>query len=798
MKKNIFVLVSFLLIAVCTFAQTTGTQTPAQDSASEGQNKVASVKIEGNQRIATETYLYYISVKPGATLDQQQLRDDFRRLWGTGFLNDLKILTESTPQGVNVIFRVDEKPLVKLVEYSGNKKVSKEDIETKLKDATITLRLDQPFDPYVAKRVTNEIEKLMVEKGLQFGSATYKTEPIAGGTKVTFVVDEGPKVRIGKIEFDGNKVFSDGKLRKRMKNTKEHSMISWITRKDDYEKEKFEKDMDRVREIYFNNGYINAKLDEPKIELYGGSKKRMKMTIPVEEGKQYKTGDITFEGNKVFTTAQLRPLLELQKGKVFNRSVLKKGMEDIQKLYGDQGYIYASLGPVYNPKEAEGIIDIPIQVEENGQFFINRIEFTGNNYTRDKVIRRELLVQEGELLRVTRFRDSIDRIYRLGFFDDLKPNIVPTEGKENRADITIDVKENKRNEIRVGGGYSEFEGFFGNVVFSTKNLFGTGKIFTVNIQSGSRYDNYGLEILEPYFLDRPISLGFSLYKTRANYYDTTIYNYIQETTGGSLTGGFNIYHDFKGLLTYAYQVVNITAPPGSTAVDPVLEQIFPGYTLQQNDRTESRMIPQLIRSTINNPNDPTRGTRLLVTNIVTGGIFGGEVNYYKPSITWTQYIRGLSKKHYFAYNIETAYGTGFGGQLLPYYERYYLGGERSIRGYDSRFVSPVQINPTNKQPFLAGGNKSFVANVEYVIPIGGPLKFATFLDYGNAFLENQSINFTDMRGSTGFELRFLAPFLSTPFRFIYAYNFNRGDLMLLPQTYQPKRTLFRFSVGTTF
>lgn len=787
MKRVLLLFAFVFLYAAASFAQ---------DAASA--TTVAAVKIEGNQRIATETYLYYISTKTGSAYDEQQLRDDFRRLWGTGFLSNLTILTDQTPAGIEVTFKVEEKPLVKLVEYTGNKKVSKDDIEKKLTDMNISMRIDQPFDPYVAKKITNEIEKLMVEKGLQFGTASYKTEELGGGAKVTFVVDEGPKVKIGIIEFEGNSVFPDKKLRGQMKDTKQSGTFSWITRKDDYEKEKFEKDMDRVRDYYFNDGYVNAKIDEPKIELYGEKKKHIKMTIPVQEGNQYKVGDITFEGNTVFTDEQLRPLLELKKGAVFNRGQLKKGMEEVQKIYGDQGYIYASLGPVFNPDEVQKIINVPIQVEENGQFFINHIEFTGNSYTRDKVIRREMLVQEGELLRVSRFRDSIDRIYRLGFFDDLKPNILPTEGSENRADITIDVKENKRNEIRVGGGYSEFEGFFGNVVFSTKNLFGTGKIFTVNIQGGSRYDNYGVEILEPYFLDRPISLGFSVYRSKADYYDTTVYNYIQETTGGSLTGGFNIYHDLKGLVTYAYQVVNITRPNGIIAGNDQLEELFPGYNLQQNDRTESRLIPQLVRTTINNPTDPSRGTRLLVTNVITGGILGGEVNYYKPAVSWTQYMKRFSKKHYFAYNLELAYATGFGGLPLPYYERYFLGGERSIRGYDVRFVSPVLTSPVTKLPYLAGGTKSFVANVEYVIPIGGPLKFAAFLDYGNAFLESQGIDFTDMRGSTGLEVRFLAPFLSTPFRFIYAINFNRGELMTLPPAYQPKATVFRFSVGTTF
>jgi outer membrane protein insertion porin family len=757
----------------------------------QDENTISEIRIEGNQRIATETYQYYITSRAGNPYDPNVVREDFKRLWQTGFLNDLKIETETTPEGVVVIFKVQERPLVKMVEYTGNKKVSKDDIDTKLKDDNIGLKIDQPYDPFAAKKVSNAIEQLMIEKGLRFGNVKIMTEGMgSSGTKVTFQVDEGPKVRIGEIVFEGNKVFSDGKLKKRMKDTKERGMFSWITRKDDFEKEKFDKDMERVSDLYLDNGYINARIDEPRIELIEG-KERMRVTIPVDEGDQYRTGDIHFSKNTVLPEQVLLKNMELKKGEVFNRSQLRAGLEENQKAYGDLGYIYASLQPALEPDPQNKIINLNIDVQENGQFFVNRIEFTGNNYTRDKVIRRELLLQEGELLRVNRFRESLDRIYRLGFFDDIKPNIVPVEGADNRADITIDVKENKRNEIRLGGGYSEFEGFFGNVVFSTKNLFGTGKIFTLNLQGGSRSENYGIEILEPYFLDRRISLGIGLFKYRYDYF-----NFLRDTMGGSLSFGFYVFEEFRGIVTYAYQVVDIENPTDNSGA-PVDDDIFPGIELLQSDRTESRLTPQLVRSTINNPNEPTRGTRLIFANEVVGGFLGGEVSYYKPSITWTHYIRGLIKKHHFAYNVEFGYGTGFGGFELPFYERYFLGGERSIRGYEIRVVAPIAVDPVTKRQFIAGGNKFFVVNAEYVVPLAGPLKVAAFLDYGNAFLR-EAIDFTDMRGSTGIEIRFLAPFLSAPFRFIWAYNFNRGELMTLPPSFRPERTTFRFSVGTTF
>lgn len=768
----------------------------SQDQAPAAGDVIASVRIEGNKRIATETFLYYITVKAGAPYDSSVLRDDFKRLWQTGFLDDLTILTEKAPEGIAITFKVQEKPLVKSIQYTGNKKVSAEDIDKKLKDDNINLRPDQPLDPYTVKKVQNAIERLMVEKGLQFGKVTPKTEPIGDtAVKLVFNVDEGPKVKIGQIEFEGNKVFSDDKLKGRMKDTKQHSMFSFITRKDDFEKEKFEKDMERVEELYFNNGYIYAKIDEPRTELIGDKKKRMKLIIPMEEGDQYLTNEISFTGNKVFKDAELRSFIELNKGKVFNRSLLRKGLEEAQKQYGDRGYIYASLGPVFENDETKKLVDVKIQVEENGEFYVNRIEFTGNNYTRDKVIRRELLLQEGELLRVNKFRESLDRIYRLGFFDDLKPNIIPTSGQTNQADITIDLKENKRNEIRLGGGYSEFEGFFGNLVFSTKNLFGTGKVFTLNLQGGSRSENYGIQILEPYFLDRRISLGFSVFKERYDFF-----NFLRDTLGTSLSAGFWLQGDWKTFLTYVYQVVDVGRGSNSGLTTP--DDLFPGSNLFQSDRIESRIIPQLLRSTINNPIDPTRGTSFVVSTEIVGGVLGGDLNYSKPSITFTQYLPGLTRKHYFAYNVETGYGFGYSGQQLPFFERYFLGGDRSIRGYEIRRVGAVEVfeDPVThvKTPFPAGGNKYFVLNSEYVMTIAGPLKLAAFLDYGNAFRKGDGIDFTDMRGSFGGEVRFLAPFLSAPFRFIYAINFNRGELMTLPVNARPERSVFRFSVGTTF
>lgn len=758
------------------------------------ENQVASVSIEGNKRIATETFLYYISVKAGSLYDETVLREDFRRLWQTGFLDDLKVEVAKTPGGVNVVFRVKERLLIKSIEYTGNKKISKEDIQTKLKDENITIRVDQPFDPSVGKKVTNAIEKLMLEKGLQFGTASYKLDPVnESSANLVFTVDEGPKVKIGEIDFVGNKVFSDHKLKHTMKDTREHWMFSFITRHDDFEKEKFEKDKEKVSDLYFNNGYINARIEEPEVELLS-NRKRMKMTIPVVEGDQYRTGDVTFTGNKVFPAQKLQPTMALKKGTIFNRSLLKKGMDEIQKMYGDQGYIYTGVGPVFDVDEEHKVVNLRMEVDENERFYVNRIEFTGNDFTRDKVIRRELELQEGDLLRVNRFRESLDHIYRLGFFDDLKPNITPVPDSKNMADISIDVKENKRNEIQVGGGYSQIDGFFGNLVFTTKNLFGSGKVLSVQLQGGTVSSNYNVSILEPYFMDRPVSLGFSVFKSR---YDYTAY--LQENVGGSLTFGFPILGEFRGILTYVYQIVNLTYAKGyvpGTVFDPR----FPGYNLLQNDRAESRLVPQLVRSTINNPIDPSRGSRLVIGVVYSGGVMGGDIDYYKPSFAFTQYLAGLTKKQHIAYNVEAGWGSGFGhgplGGELPYYERYFLGGENSIRGYDYRIVSPIVIDPASKLPYLAGGNKSFTLNAEYVFNLVGPLKLAGFVDYGNAFIEG--IDFKDMRGSTGAELRFLVPLLSAPFRFIYAFNFNRGDLMTLPENSRPKRTVFRFSVGTTF
>src|SRR5262249_34465667 len=260
--------------------------------------------------------------------------------------------------------------------------------------------------------------------------------------------------------------------------------------------------------------------------------------------------------------------------------------------------------------------------------------------------------------------------------------------------------------------------------------------------------------------------------------------------------GFPLFEQVRSAVTYSYDVININQASGVTV--PVDNPLFPGYTFFTGDHTESRLIPQIIRTTVNNPIDPSRGTRLVAAFEYAGGIFGRDRNYYKPTIFHTLYWKGIAPKQYTGVNVGTGIAEGYGGQELPFFERFYLGADQSIRGYEPRNVAPIAVDPVTKQQFIAGGNKFFQLNLEYVIGLIGPLKVAGFMDYGNAFSKGDPIDFSNMRGSTGAELRFNVPMLSAPFRFIHAVNFNRGDLMTLPESSRPKKTVFRFSVGPTF
>jgi outer membrane protein insertion porin family len=410
-------------------------------------------------------------------------------------------------------------------------------------------------------------------------------------------------------------------------------------------------------------------------------------------------------------------------------------------------------------------------------------------------VRREVYMNEGEVFNTEALKLSIKRINQLGYFKAMEgpPELGPSDLGENKLDVTFKLEEQNRNQFTFGAGVSGLEGTFINASFSTSNFLGLGETFQVYAQSGKRTRNYQLAITEPYLFDRPITAGIDIFHRRLRYetYENVV-GYTQEGTGGSLVGGLPLGRFTRFFGNYSYEVIdiagleNFSKPNTLPEPDEPATPIFDPFTLgEQGRRRESRLTPSIVHNTVDNPYTPRAGMRWTSSFQYVGGPLGGTVNYMKPNMELVFYLPHL-RKTALGMRAEAAYIRPFGDtELLPYYQRFFLGGETQIRGYNVRSVGPV--GEGNR---LLGGNKYVLFNAEYYFDIAGPLRALLFFDAGQAYLEGQKIDLNELRTSTGAELRFVMPVLNVPFRLIYAWNPKRDE-------FQPKST-FKFAVGTTF
>ena len=770
---------------------------------------VENVEIQGNQYLQRDTLLFYVTTKPGDRYDERRLKDDFRRLWETGFLEDLTLEVRDGQKGKIVLFNLSERKRIQIVDFRGSKELTNSNIEDELKKRDAQLRLDTFYDLAKARKVEAIIREMLQEKGRPFATVKHDAKVVAGsGYQVSFIIDDGPKAKIKEIVFEGNTVFPSGTLKGQMKKLKEAGFwnLSWLGGKTTYTEDKWSGgaedprgDQGRLEDFYLNHGYVTARIGNPVVAYFddkGSSPKKprkwQRLTIPVTEGDQYRVGEIKFEGLTVLKEEFVRPLFKLETGEVYNESRLKKGYDKLRDIYGSLGYFQWTGGTKRKPDPEKKVVDVTLSMEEDKRYYVGQIHFTGNDTTRDKVIRREVYINEGDVFNTEALKLSIRRINQLGYFKPMEgaPQLTPSGKGDDKLDITFKVEEQNRNQFTFGGGVSGLEGFFINASFSTANFLGAGETLSLGAQTGARTKNYSISVTEPYLFDRPITAGIELFKRKLTYQSfVNVAGYTQENTGGSLTGGIPVGRWSRLFMSYSYQIINIAGFQPATGTNssllstgPVFDPTFFGGT---GERQESTITPSLVYSTVDNPYTPHSGAKVTGTFQLTGGALGGTVSFYRPSLEIIKYFPH-TKRTALGVRAEGAFVIPFGSTLiLPLYQRYFLGGENQIRGYDIRTVGPVDSSGR-----ALGGTKYILFNAEYYVDIVGPLRGLLFYDAGQTFLEGDPIRFGQLRTSTGVEMRFIMPVLNVPFRLIYAFNPNRDS-------FQPKST-FKFSVGTTF
>jgi outer membrane protein insertion porin family len=864
--------------------------------AQQAQN-IDQIRVIGNRRIPKETVLARLFTHPGDTYDSISVERDFNSLWNTGYFDDLRIEREDSEKGIILNIFLREKPTIREINYKGLSSISTSDVLDRFKKEKVGLSVESQYDPTKIKRAETVIKELLSEHGHQF--ATIKTEvktiPPAS-VQVNFNIKEGPVVKVGEIKFVGNEHIGGLLLRRSMKNLKPigipYSIFFENLFSQSFDASKLEEDTERVRQAYRDKGYASAAVETPQTQIrdQGGLNwftfrpnrgKRIDILMGIEEGGRYKLSSIKFTGNKAVTNERaLRSTFAVRDGEYFNATLIGKGLENLKKAYGQLGYINFGAIPKLNYDDQKKTVAIDVDIDEGKPFYVSRIEFQGNTITRDKVIRRELMLDEGSVYNSQLWEYSLLRLNQLEYFEPLKvdqDSEAHQDADAGTVELLLKVKEKGKNSIGMNGGVSGQSGAFIGVNYQTNNFLGLGETLSLQGNLGNVSRQFLFGFTQPYLKNRPINVGFQIFNNKQDYNAAKNYqatsgasanmtsaeksltqNYNQASTGLNFSVSYPLKrHAFQRVgVTYSLTKSSITA--FSTASQTFFQTISFRSGIQNSNALagiiNSSVSMTYSYNTVSNPMRPRTGKEYTLA-LQAAGIWG-NVRYISPQIAYKRFmpmhylLPSDNGRNVLAMRAQLGYVQGFGGDVAPPQNRFYAGGENEIRGFDTRAATPYGYvpsrvnfqltnpdgqcvprdasNPQENQCITVplpvygiasvGGDSNLTTNLEYRIPIIGPVMFSVFDDFSIDVATNKNqlkqspegfatltaplygcpvvntangtceggISGADVgfkrdirpitgtnfvpRMSTGAEISVIMPIVNAPFRLYYAYN----------------------------
>lgn len=870
-------LFGFYALCVSCLAQQSAMSSMPQASRDQKQEVIARIEFVGNRRLRSDTLKARIFSREGDVYNEEALRRDFHALWNTQFFEDVKLRVEDSTEraGAKIIsFQVKERPVIRRMRYEGVHSVSESDILDRFKERKVGLTVESQFDPTKIKKAQVVLAELLGEHGRQFAKVTPQYERIQSSNAVIliFKVEEGPKVKVGRIKFNGNHAFSDRKLIRAMRHDRPYGipLYFWylpvLTKT--YDREKLSEDLEvGVRSLYRDNGYFKVSVGQPILEnietqsyrlgvpLTGHSQgKAINITIPIEEGDRYHMSTlkiVSSDPDKALSLKvdALKGAFPLKQGDIFSTEKVRKALETYGKIYGEYGFIDFTPEPDTEIDEANKLVNLTLRFDEQKQYYVRRIEFVGNTTTRDKVIRRELLLDEGQLFNKRAWEISILRLNQLDYFDRIEADKsveIKRNTKEGTVDLNLKLKEKGKQSIGLQGGLSGLAGGFVGLTYQTNNFLGLGETLNFSAQLGDRQTNFLFGFTEPYLLDRPISTGFTVFDSRYKYNQqqelsilenqqisinpASAQNYTQNSKGFTVFASYPIKRfSFTRLgVTYGYTVTNIDATTNAAQVlfQTLQYRSFAGPAALRGIRS-SRITPTLTYNTVDNPVNPTHGRSLFYSVGIEG--LGGNARSITQVFDAKCFRPVNHKRNVLGFHLLTAFTTGYGGVEPSPYQRFFTGGDDSVRGFDIRTISPITFVPVASNtsvtfnvpgilngsgspisrtigvPLLTytivypGGDTQAVGNAEYRIPLVGPVSMSLFFDAGiNGILRRSQLkldsaglaqlrstfpntSITDSlqlapgsnfapRTSTGVEFIVQLPIVQAPFRIYWAFN----------------------------
>jgi len=735
------------------------------------QENIIRIDIKGNRRIETDLIRINISAKVGDLLSQETVSTDIKKIYKLGFFDDVSAVVEKNPEGVILIYNVKEKPVVVDLRVKGNKKINTDEI---LK--AIEVKEGRIIELEKVKMSAAAIKKLYLDKGYVAAEVNYDIEPRTEGTVgVTFDIKEGKKAFIKEIIIVGNKAIK-GKKIKDVMQTKPKWFLTFITERGIYRQEELDRDSERIRALYLDNGYIDVKVAKPEVQ-YSEKKEGFVVTYRIEEGNQYQVKDIKVEGDLVASEDELMKLLTLQIGKPFSRAAIGEDISRITTFYGDKGYAFANVDPDFKIDRENLKVDISFKIEKGKEIYIRNIDIAGNIRTRDKVIRREIPIQEQQLFSSSRIQAIKPRIFRLGYFEEnIEVSTDRVPDTEDQLDISVKLKEKPTGFFSIAGGFSSVETFIFAGQIQESNLFGYGNSLSLSAQIGGVTRLFLLNYTDPHFLDSDWTLDVLGFQTDREYQDFSRFSY-----GGSVTLGRRLLRDLTGRITYRLEHVD---------VDDVSEDAF--LLISETPRLISSVGVGFVWDTRNNVIDPTSGNISRTGVEFAGGPFGGNTDFIRYT---------ASTRFFFPFYLNTVFSVAaryglidfrnLGNELLVS-ERFFLGGPNDLRGYEFRRVGP-RVPEDDGGFVIIGGVQEVFFTAEYIFPLIPQVGFkgVVFFDMGNAFNDGQnlSVDPRDLRKDYGFGIRWVSPL--GPLRF--EFGFPIGDTLPGEDPYE-----VQFTVGTLY
>ena len=754
-------------------------------------------QVIGNRRYPKESILARLFSRAGNPYDAATVERDFNSLWNSGYFEDVRIERAEGAGCAQLIIYVREKPTIGEITYKGLNAVTQSDVLERDKKAKVGVTVESQYDPTRIKRKEVVLKQLLAEHGHQFATVRTEVKTIPPArVAVTFIVKEGPTVKVGKIGFEGNQRISSRTLRAAMKNSKPigipHSIILENLFARTFDATKLDEDVERVRAAYREKGYFKVQPGDPitKVRDTGGiniftmhpsTGKRIDIEIPIEEGARYKLAAINFTGfdKNVVNVNALRAQFAQKDGEYFNATVFGKGLDNLRKAYGSLGYINMVANPTPSFDEAKKTITLNIDIDPGKRFFVSRIEFSGNTITRDRVIRRELLLEEGQQYNNAAWENSILRLNQLNYFDTLKADQdseIRTNNDEGTVDLLLKLKEKGKNSIGLNGGLSGLSGSFVGLNYETNNFLGLGETLSLVANIGNLSRNVTFGFTEPYLRNKPVSVGFQVFASKydfnpaksygaagagntnlSNAQQSLLTNYNQSSTGLTLSASTPLRHLFKHSVgvtrvgvSYALTRSNISTFNDNTR--NVFETLAFRSGIAQNNALDgivsSIVTPSFTYSSVDRAAGPHNGRDFNLAVQVAGA--GGNVKYFSPVASFRQFypMKGLrinrEGHNVLGMRMQLAHAQGFGGEVAPPFNRVYGGGESDIRGFDIRSATPYTFIPTRINFNLTNPDGSTVprdptnntlGNIQIPLPIyrlvtvGGDTSFTGNVEY---------------------------------------------------------------------